>query len=70
MSEEDPKSQDRSAAILPIAFALVLIPFLPLLCSIVECLIFGSNYVEDFFKTIGLFDLLGQFYQFIFSSFR
>ena len=33
-----------------------------------EYLIFGSNYVRDFFKTIGLFDLLGRFYRFIFSS--
>ena len=51
------------AAYLVIAVVVVAIPFLPLLCSGLEHLLFGSHYVEEFFQRIGLHSTLSRLYE-------
>ena len=44
-------------------FLLVLLPFLPLLLSLVEHVTLGTNYVEDGCRTIGIHGLLTTLYE-------
>jgi hypothetical protein len=52
------------------AFALVVLPFLPLLLSLAEHILFGTHRVEDFFRHVGLYDVLSQLYRPIVRLFK
>ncbi len=45
--------------------AIVCLPFLPLLFSIIESFVFGTRKVEEFFERLGIHDELGDFYNFV-----
>jgi hypothetical protein len=70
MDEPDSKRHRSGPGILvAAAIAAVLLPFLPLLIAVVEHATFGSRHVEDFFQRVGLHDLLGRLYEFLFRLF-
>jgi len=51
---------------LTIAIVTIVMPsvfFLPLALSAVEYAVFGTNYVEDFFRMVHLHDALGKLYE-------
>jgi hypothetical protein len=52
-----------------IPLVAVALLFMPLLLAIAEGLTLGSEHVEDFFRTIGLHDELGEIYESVFDLF-
>ena len=67
-SPPDSSSAGRTAFPL-FLFALLALPFLPLLLSLAEYAMFGTNHVEEFFKRIGLYELLATLYSTVLSPF-
>lgn len=64
-------SRDSGSAILVGAvIVLIVILFLPLLASLCEHALFGSDHVEDFFRRIGLHGVLNEVYEPITRLFR
>jgi hypothetical protein len=63
MEQPGSESQRSSKRFIVLAFVLLLLPFLPLLLSVAEHSLFGTNKVEDFFGALGLANLLGRFYR-------
>lgn len=53
---------DKNFAILTIVLMLFVLPYLPLVLSMVETKLFDTNHVQDTCKTIGIFDILDSFY--------
>ncbi|MGZ9262405.1 MAG: hypothetical protein ACXW6V_23300 [Candidatus Binatia bacterium] len=50
--------------------ALIALPFLPLLMSLCEGMVFGTRPVEAFCERIGIHDELGSLYQAVFDWFQ
>lgn len=65
MSEEDHIEESDGRNYLLILLSLPVLVFLPLVLALIENSIAGSNYVEEFFKTIGLHEVLGKIYNLI-----
>lgn len=53
-----------------VLFCLVLLPFIPLLLSLAEQLVLGTDHVEHFCRMIGIHDELAALYDALFSLFR
>ena len=63
MAEDKPNSNGSVPAwFLAAGVLVVVIPFLPLICSALEHFLAGSNHVEDFFRRVGLHEALGKIY--------
>lgn len=79
MSHSDrPERKDRDATSsygvavvlgLFIVFAVVALPFMPLLMSLCEGALFHTRHVEEFCERIGIHDELGTLYQTVFGWF-
>jgi len=66
MNPAEPAREEESRAGAWLGMAIVgviLLPFLPLLFAIVESTLFHSHYVEDFFRRVGLHEVLSRLYQ-------
>ena len=71
MTESEPKQGDsRWSAVFIVAIVAIVLPFLPLLCSGLEYLIFGSHNVEEFFRRVGLHEKLGRINRPLIEFFR
>ena len=78
MAERDASSSDQegrgyAAAVLLGVFAILavaLLPFVPLLLSLLEELTLGTNRVEDYCRQIGVHDELSALYQTVLSPFK
>jgi len=53
-----------------IVFAVVALPFMPLLMALCEGALFHTRRVEDFCERIGIHDELGTLYRAVFDLFR
>jgi hypothetical protein len=53
-----------------IVFAILVLPFMPLLMALCEGAMFHTNRVEEFCKRIGIHDELGTLYRAVFDLFR
>lgn len=52
-----------------LVFAVLLLPFLPLLLALAEMAIFQTGHVEDLCREIGIHDELSKLYRFVFDMF-
>lgn len=66
MNKENKKNTN-FGTILIVLSGLVLLIFLPLLFSMIEYTIFKTTYVEDFFRILGLYEVLGEIYESLFT---
>jgi hypothetical protein len=62
--EQEPTTKASGYAVAVLLFVgVIVLPFLPLLCAVVEGALFGTRRVEDFFSWIGLHDELSWLYE-------
>jgi hypothetical protein len=66
---ESNRHASRLGIIVTAVIIVLMLPFLPLLCAVVEHTVFGTRHVEDFFERVGLHDKLGELYHFVFRLF-
>jgi hypothetical protein len=69
MNGPEPEPTGLGRTILLWIVVLVLLPFLPLLLSLAEHSIFGTNRVENFCKMIGVHAILGNLYRAVLRAF-
>jgi len=66
MSDDDHAPQRSFVPITLGLLALVILPFVPLLLSLVEGSLFGTHQVEEFCRKLGLHASLGRLYEAVF----
>lgn len=66
---DDPERRGSAAIVilgLFVILGIVLLPFLPLILSILENMTLGTQRVEEFCRDIGIHEALGKFYRTVF----